>query len=472
MTTPMLTLDYDALNEVALKLPAVKSTKPWRDVNSLATTCKGLYEWKKTVVDNYIQTEWSEAKKKINEIHSWRLGLEAIISGYENSPTRLFREPILRKISERYPVPLRGEESQSYGKFRVKIFIHRETVSLREVRKCITACSSASLNSKSQVVEALPALLPALSSAHRQQALRLMFELLDSDKDLGASLKENYSFDEIEESLGCDHQSKTLLELGLFSRELLSRDPKEDELKLVLSHIPEAKRWFWVLENIPECLKTTLGMRIMLTDAACQTGMIDYLDKLFSECVDDDERLDIYLPISEVYSKLDESEKGKKLIASIDNWFFFKLWVKKEPHNSSINHKYAKLLCKELDRYLEKYRSIDKQIYLRDKLGYAISFFAAEVKEFEISTSLLIAIARSGFDYGYAMYKFLNNKDALKHALSSANNLPNLTMQYNYVSVLKKAAQKYFKADLNLIAEMIATKNAIKKSIAVAKSKH
>ena len=47
VTSPMLTLPHDALNEIALRLPADKSIKPWRDVNSLATTCKGLYEWKK-----------------------------------------------------------------------------------------------------------------------------------------------------------------------------------------------------------------------------------------------------------------------------------------------------------------------------------------------------------------------------------------------------------------------------------------
>lgn len=47
MTTPMLTLPHDAISEIALRLSAVKSTKPWRDVNSLATTCNFLNQWKK-----------------------------------------------------------------------------------------------------------------------------------------------------------------------------------------------------------------------------------------------------------------------------------------------------------------------------------------------------------------------------------------------------------------------------------------
>lgn len=70
------------------------------------------------------------------------------------------------------------------------------------------------------------------------------------------------------------------------------------------------------------------------------------------------------------------------------------------------------------------------------------------------------------------MYKYLTNKDALKHALSYTDNLPDLRMQYRYVSVLKTAAKKYFKKDINLIAELTEAKSNIKKSLKVDAAKH
>lgn len=64
IASPMLTLHDDVLTEVALRLPAAKSKKPWRDMNSLATTCIRLYEWKKTNVDKEVLFEWERVKKK------------------------------------------------------------------------------------------------------------------------------------------------------------------------------------------------------------------------------------------------------------------------------------------------------------------------------------------------------------------------------------------------------------------------
>ncbi len=469
ITHPLLDSPYEVLTEIALRLPAVKSTKPWRDVNSLASTCKQLTAWKKNKINENVKYEWSQAKKKINAIRSWRKGLETIISNYENSSSRLFREPILRKIADRYPVPKSEKENQSYGESIAKIFENREMASLKEIGACISVCGSSSLNIKIRVVTALPSLLITLSREDRLKVLRSMFDLIDKDKKLGNSLIESDIFEMIEESLYGDHQSKALLELGLHSRELLSRGPLEDTVKKGLSLISDAERWDWVKDSAPECLKTKLGMRLMLDDAACHTKMLGYLDRSFSDCLDNDQRIEICQPMSEVYPMLDETEKGKKLIARIDKWFFH-VWIKKEPYDNSIAHKYVKLLCIELDRH--KLKSMVEKRYLKDKLGYALNFFSTEIKEFEQSTSLLIAIARNHFDYWFDMYRYLTNRDALKHALSYTDNLPDLRMQYRYVSVLKTAAKKYFKKDINLISELTEAKSAIKKSLKVDAAKH
>ena len=71
----MLNLPHDALSEIVLRLPTVSSTKPWRDVNSLAITCKGLYQWKKTAVDKDLEQEW---KKVSAEIAIKKGGLRAL----------------------------------------------------------------------------------------------------------------------------------------------------------------------------------------------------------------------------------------------------------------------------------------------------------------------------------------------------------------------------------------------------------
>lgn len=143
-------------------------------------------------------------------------------------------------------------------------------------------------------------------------------------------------------------------------------------MKKGLSLISDAERWDWVKDSAPECLKTKLGMRLMLDDAACHTKMLDYLDKSFSDCLDNDQRIEICQPMSEVYPMLDETEKGKKLIARIDKWFF-NVWIKKEPYDNSTANKYVKLLCIELERH--KLKSMFEKRYFKDKLGYALNFF-------------------------------------------------------------------------------------------------
>ena len=57
ITSPLLTLHDDALTDIALRLPAVKSKRPECDMNSLATTCARLYEWKKTKVNDDVNRE-------------------------------------------------------------------------------------------------------------------------------------------------------------------------------------------------------------------------------------------------------------------------------------------------------------------------------------------------------------------------------------------------------------------------------
>jgi hypothetical protein len=281
VTNPFLNLPYDVLSEVAKRLPAVKSKKPWRDVNSLATTCKALRLWKKNKVNEDLRAEWNIAKKKIPGEKGWLAGLKSIVGEFENTEKRLFREPILRRIANKRVAPPIGKNNESYRKFIGTIFLSRETASLNEIHDCLTLCGSAPLTRKTKILAALPSLLSTLKSSDRQMALRLMFNLLDEDKHLGQTLKGNGTFDKVKESLGDDYLSIAFLELGLHSRKRLSYNPKKIDVEFGLSSIPKKERWHWVLENMPECLNTKLGMEIMLNDPDCRTQMVAHLSKSF-----------------------------------------------------------------------------------------------------------------------------------------------------------------------------------------------
>jgi hypothetical protein len=122
----MLTLPYDALSELALRLPAVGSTKPWRDLNSLATTCMRLYQWKKTVVDNYVETEWKRVSAEVAQTSGWRDSLEKILSDFEDPSRRLFREPILRKITKAEKQSTTAKPITSVSDFNANLYKKRE----------------------------------------------------------------------------------------------------------------------------------------------------------------------------------------------------------------------------------------------------------------------------------------------------------------------------------------------------------
>jgi len=274
MTTPMLTVPHDALNEIALKLPVVGSTKPWRDLNSLATTCNRLYQWKKSKVDLDVLAEWDEVNKLIPVKNSWIKGLEVIASDYENSPTRLFREPILRKIASKRLDSDLDNQIKDFDLFFTMLFSMLEKISYEDISQLLGVLSKTSLYTKTQIISVLPLFLPALDSKNRQQVLCQLFKLVDNDPGLRFSLATSGAFNKVGNSLGEDHQSKILLMLSLYSRNLVRLGSDKDEF--VLDFIRDDVRWSWVMDKVPEYLNTKQGLHTMLDDPVCRKKMINY----------------------------------------------------------------------------------------------------------------------------------------------------------------------------------------------------
>lgn len=470
VTNPFLNLPYDALSEVAKRLPTVKSEKPWRDVNSLAITCKALRLWKKNKVNEDVRAEWNIAKKKIPGEKGWLAGLKSIVGDFENAEKRLFREPILRRIANKRVAPPPGKNNESYRKFIGSIFLSRETASLNEIHDCLTLCGSAPLTRKTKILAALPSLLSTLKSTDRQMALRLMFNLLDEDKLLGRALEDKGTFDKIKKSLGDDALSSVLLELSLNSRELLSYNAKMIDVEFGLSCIPKEERWDWVLDNVPECLNTELGMEVMLDDRHCRTQMIEHLDKSFSECTTDFERVRVCERVSTIFSKLNQFGKGKKLCKTILGWLDeVPVFIPSTAFNL-ISKDYMNAILMILPAIQSSVQPKEKGQIRR--IFYKAIDRAIQIRAYDQSTSLVIAMAKDDIMHfchnsSLAEKSFFNSlatKPALRDALNHANELENSGIRNKFVLALRKVALIHFELDTEFFSDFMQAAEKIMKA--------
>jgi len=459
MTSPIPTLPSDMLSEITLKLPVVGSTKPWRDLNSLATTCNGLYQWKKSKVDLDVLAEWDEVNKLIPVKNSWIKGLEVIASDYENSPTRLFREPILRKIASKRLDSDLDNQIKDFDLFFTMLFSMLEKISYEDIRQLLGVFSEASLHTKTQIISVLPLFLPALDSKNRQQVLCQLFKLVDNDPGLRFSLATSGAFNKVGNSLGEDHQSKILLMLSLYSRNLVRLGSDKDEF--VLDFIRDDVRWSWVMDKVPEYLNTKQGLHTMLDGPVCRKKMITYLEKLFSECVSDYDRFITCQGLVTFYPRIRECGEGKKFVDKLIHWFL------RSPEfciaeNGPLHKSFIGLLSKHLAMYKSSLGKKEKDLLI-EKISKTISY-AIRVKAYHQSTSLLIETAtldkklitnvcQNSLD--------LTNKDALVHALLHVNSLKDLNSRYYYVSALCNVARHHRDSDPKFTKAFFDVRNAI-----------
>ncbi len=459
-TTPMLTLPHDALSEIALRLPAVKSKKPWRDVNSLATTCKGLYYWKKTKVDQDVRSEWKRVSAEVAQTSGWRDSLKKILSDFEDPSRRLFREPILRKITKAEKKTTTAKPITSVNDFNVSLYKKRETASINEISCCLIVCADQKLetNKKNGLVKKLPSFLTELNSIDRQKALRMMFDSFDADKKLGMLLNKKGIL-KIKKSFDGDEPSEALLELGLHTRGLLTSKPDLSVLGFNLGCIPSAERWDWVLKNVPECLNTTLGMQAMLNDSVCRPQMINHLNKSFSESPTEGRRLAFYEKVSSVYIKLCECRDGKKLAKKFVHWFL-KGPIFRTSTDAPLTTRYMDLLSQHINLVKTCFGKKEEKILFK-LLVYAIRY-TTKIKAFDQSTSLLIALAKDDTKLFKKLYFGLVPKEALKHALNHARSIESLSIRYSYVFALYKAASLYREVDPKFVTDFYIEKESIK----------
>ena len=461
VTSPMLTLPHDALNEIALRLPADKSIKPWRDVNSLATTCKGLYYWKKTVVNKKVETEWERVSAGVAKNTGWRDYLEKILSDFEHPSRRLFREPVLRKIAKLKEPKTTAEPKTSLYEFQANLFIQRETATLKEISSCLILCSDDGLEShkKIDLVKKFPSFLSTPKNTDKQKALRMMLNLLFVDKTLTFLIKVNDILKSIEASLGDDPPSKALWELGLRSRGLLTNKPDLGASVFNLEFSPDAEHWNWVLNSVPEFLNTTIGMQIFLNHTVCRPKMIAYLNRIFSECESELARFANCEKVSEVYSQLCECSDGKNLAKKIVR-DFLKAPLFRYSDSVHLTRLYVDLLSKHVTLVKAIFGKKEKKMLC--KLLVNAIRHATIKNSFDQSTSILMALARDDIKLLKNLTIGLVPIAALTHALSHAKSIESLDIRYSYVSALYKAASLYREVDPEFVNDFYDDKEAIK----------
>ena len=117
-----------------------------------------------------------------------------------------------------------------------------------------------------------------------------------------------------------------------------------------------------MLDNAPEFLNKTLGLRAMLNDSACQQQLIEYLKKSFLECTNDLDKLRVCEKISKIYKELDKFIDGKAVSKMAVKW------ILKNPlcTNSKSNHlktKYVDALLRYLSGMEECFGTKQKNYF-------------------------------------------------------------------------------------------------------------
>lgn len=461
--TQFTSLNHDALREIALRLPIGKSKAPWRDLSSLASTCKSLSLWNRDRVKPELAHEWKKARDIISGTAYAHTGLKKILDVPEGSAGRLFREPVLRLLSRKMRRDHRDNKViRGYPDFLVTLYGHREAAELKEIKHCFTVLTGASRQKKVGFNKVLPSLLAALNGKKRVRALRLMFKWLDTDKSARRAVRHSVVFELIQKIFDEDETAKAALELGLHARGLLSYHLDRYGAGYSLQSVPDKQRWKWVARNVPEFLDTTLGLQVLLGDVSCQRRLMAHLRSYFSSSSVDKDSFEKCARVLSLHQQIAQVADGEGLIRSAY------AWLKKASESIALDEgKADKAYLEALqnclsvaDRYLEG----GAKEFLRAKL-YSLVGAALKLRDYDRSSRTLLAIAKSDPNMSTSVAELApasvwgsdHIEQALQHALVCAYSLSGVSEKSNYLHALmniadlapamKRRKRKEFKAE-------------------------
>lgn len=318
---PQITsLPHDVLNEIVLRLPEVNSKKPWHDLNSLASSCRFLSQWKTEGVKPLLNQAWSQASKILKNSQSWQAALLRVLDQPFDPASRLFREPVLRKYASRRRRVEEGDVSETYPTFIALVGSHRESVSVAELRHYLTVCKKSSQSQRMTILATVPRLLEELTEPALEQACRVLAKFLVKEKVFCRRLAHSGEMEKLLNAAGRSKRGFALLELSLLAQDSLPYPMSELEVQQTLSTIPKKLRWEWISTSVPQFFQSGALVRCLLVDAYCRTQMIKFMYAAFSEDRSDMAKLAACECAYEGRAILGAIEKGRDLLGLLSDW--------------------------------------------------------------------------------------------------------------------------------------------------------
>lgn len=311
-------IPYDIWTQVALRLSVVKSKMPWRDVNSLASTSKPLYQWKKSELCQRLIRERAVAVTMIHASSDPHTVLQKILDVPTDSMSRLLREPVLRKVFDKRHADRSARKAMNKSPdFLLAVYANRESASLSEIKHCFEVLGVIKDDKGLDLCHVLLSLLTTLKGDDRLKGIRLMFDWIDKQRPAGEVIWTDKTFSNIHAALGKDDASEAYLELGLYARKLLPHKLKLYDAADSLSWLPDNLRWSWVAANVPEFIETRLGIVLLLSDPMCAPQLISQFKNYFSEEKIDAKKLLLCTRVLMLHQQFEKQPNGKKLIKQV-----------------------------------------------------------------------------------------------------------------------------------------------------------
>lgn len=313
-------LPNDVLNEIVFQLPGVKSKAPWRDLNSLASSCRSLSKWKADEVKPLLKQVWSRAAKIQKEIKCWQSTLLTLVDPSFDSGVRLFREPVLRKLTSKRQDIEAGDVSRTYPDFIATVCSHRESLSVGEFRHFLDVCAKSSPSQKDAILATMPRLLDRLTADDLLQACAILSKSLGEDRGLCRRLAKRGVMEKLLDAAGRSKQGFAMLELSLLASHSLPYPMSELDVQRTLSVIPDKKRWSWISRSVREFIQSGTIVRCLLSDRYCSRQLVKFMGAAFSEDHGYLKKIDTCGCVYEGRSILATTGKGRALLDLVSDW--------------------------------------------------------------------------------------------------------------------------------------------------------
>lgn len=171
---PILNLPSDPLGTIMMQLPAVNRVNPWRDVMSLASSCKMLNKQINDTTNLWRRIYWP----KCPEGATWRDQLDLVLAAADGlGEGRIFSEPILRFLTGK----IRRVDSKinyeiSVDDVWMRIFEKRESLRLEEI---IFVLKKLTNKNPEQHYSTLKNLMNHLGKINGEHKWRALFIIID-----------------------------------------------------------------------------------------------------------------------------------------------------------------------------------------------------------------------------------------------------------------------------------------------------